>query len=371
MPENQILSVDSLQKKYGDVHVLKDINVAMEPGEFLVLVGPSGCGKSTLLSCISGLTEVSSGTIRIAGRDCTHMEPANRDIAMVFQSYALFPNMSVERNIGFGLEVRKVAEAEKKAKVSEVADLLKIEHLLQRRPAELSGGQRQRVAMGRALVRDPKLFLFDEPLSNLDAKLRVTMRTEIKRIHQATGASIVYVTHDQIEAMTLATRIVVMKDGVVQQIGTPHEIYNKPVNAFVADFMGAPSMNLMKGKATPEEGHIRLEIPTPQGRSVSLIDRKTPSQSFRNGPQDVLIGLRPEAMTDQKLSNGSALQSAECLLEVVEPAGADTYAVIHLGETEAIARLSADAPVQAGEMSSITFDLSKVSYFDISSGNRL
>ncbi|MEC9405028.1 MAG: ATP-binding cassette domain-containing protein, partial [Pseudomonadota bacterium] len=203
MLQDPILQISRLQKRYGDVNVLKDIDISMAPGEFLVLVGPSGCGKSTLLSCISGLTDISSGTIRIAGKDRTNDEPADRDIAMVFQSYALFPNMSVERNIGFGLEVRKVEEAEKKRKVAEVADLLKIEHLLHRRPAELSGGQRQRVAMGRALVREPKLFLFDEPLSNLDAKLRVTMRTEIKRIHQTTGASIVYVTHDQIEAMTL------------------------------------------------------------------------------------------------------------------------------------------------------------------------
>jgi multiple sugar transport system ATP-binding protein len=371
MPEQHILSVDKLQKNYGDVHVLKDINVSMEPGEFLVLVGPSGCGKSTLLSCISGLTEISSGSVSIAGKDCTHAEPANRDIAMVFQSYALFPNMSVERNIGFGLEVRKVADAEKKKKVGEVADLLKIEHLLQRRPAELSGGQRQRVAMGRALVRDPKLFLFDEPLSNLDAKLRVTMRTEIKRIHKATGASIVYVTHDQIEAMTLATRIVVLKDGVVQQIGTPHEIYNTPVNSFVADFMGAPSMNLMKGTATPDAGRIRLEIPTPQGVPIELVDTTTGPEIFPNGPTEVLIGLRPEAMTDQKLGNGENLQAANCLLEVVEPAGADTYAVVQLGGTEAIARLSADTPVQAGEFSPITFDLSKISYFDVTSGSRL
>ncbi len=371
MPENPILSVDNLQKQYGDVQVLKDINVSMEPGEFLVLVGPSGCGKSTLLSCISGLTDITSGTIHIAGKDRTNDEPADRDIAMVFQSYALFPNMSVERNIGFGLEVRKVAEAKKKKKVAEVADLLKIDHLLQRRPAELSGGQRQRVAMGRALVRDPKLFLFDEPLSNLDAKLRVTMRTEIKRIHQTTGASIVYVTHDQIEAMTLATRIVVMKDGIVQQIGTPHEIYNTPVNAFVADFMGAPSMNLMKARATPAADGIKLEIPTPQGKAIELVDTATAPKVLQSEPSDVLIGLRPEAMTDAERVNGRTVQQADCLLEVVEPAGPDTYAVIHLGGTEAIARLSADADVNAGETAPIAFDLSKISYFDIATGNRL
>ncbi len=371
MPDSPILSVDNLQKKYGDVHILKDINVTMEPGEFLVLVGPSGCGKSTLLSCISGLTDITSGTIHIAGKDRTTDEPADRDIAMVFQSYALFPNMSVERNIGFGLEVRKVPEAEKKAKVSEVAELLKIEHLLRRMPAELSGGQRQRVAMGRALVREPKLFLFDEPLSNLDAKLRVTMRTEIKRLHQTTGASIVYVTHDQIEAMTLATRIVVMKDGIVQQIGTPEEVYNRPVNAFVADFMGAPSMNLMKARATPSEDGIRLEIPTSQGTAIELVDPATNAGFLAGGPADILVGLRPEAMTDAERVNGRSIQRADCLLEVVEPAGADTYAVIHLGGTEAVARLSADAAVTAGRTASIAFDLAKISYFDIASGNRL
>ena len=375
MSQDPILTVSNLQKRYGDVHVLKDIDLAMDPGEFLVLVGPSGCGKSTLLSCISGLTEVSSGAIHIAGKDRTHDEPADRDIAMVFQSYALFPNMSVARNIGFGLEVRKVAEAEKTRKVADVAELLKISHLLDRRPAELSGGQRQRVAMGRALVRDPKLFLFDEPLSNLDAKLRVTMRTEIKRIHQTTGASIVYVTHDQIEAMTLASRIVVMKDGVIQQIGTPQDIYNTPVNAFVADFMGSPAMNLMTARAAREGDRIRIEIPVANGAPLELFDYGTAPDRLPANPGDVLVGLRPEAMKDAAHVNGAlndrAVQTADCLLDVVEPAGADTYAVINLGGTEAVARLSADAQVTAGDITRIAFDLSKISYFDIASGTRL
>ncbi|WP_150524614.1 ABC transporter ATP-binding protein [Roseibium sediminis] len=371
MSDQHILSINNLQKLYGETHVLKDINIAMDKGEFLVLVGPSGCGKSTLLSCISGLTEISSGSIHIAGKDRTHCEPADRDIAMVFQSYALFPNMSVERNIGFGLEVRKVPEAIRKQKVAEVAELLKIGHLLHRRPAELSGGQRQRVAMGRALVRDPALFLFDEPLSNLDAKLRVTMRTEIKRIHQTTGASIVYVTHDQIEAMTLATRIVVLRDGIIQQIGTPQEIYNTPVNAFVADFMGSPSMNLMRGTAVRQDGKIRLSIPTPGGSVLELEDMRTDSSAISEEKRDILIGLRPEAMTDTLSGSRDPGQIADCILDVVEPAGADTYAVINLGGTETIARLSADANVQAGQTVPIRFDLSKVSYFDVDSGARL
>ena len=227
-----------LRKSYGAVEILKGIDVEMGKGEFLVLVGPSGCGKSTLLNCIAGLEEITAGELWIAGREVHDTPPAERDIAMVFQSYALYPTMSVGENIGFGMRVRGVPKEERRSRTAEVAKLLQIDHLLDRRPSQLSGGQRQRVAMGRALVRDPALFLFDEPLSNLDAKLRVEMRAEIKRIHQRTGASIVYVPHDQVEAMTLATRIVVLKGGVVQQIGTPEEIYDRPANTFVADFMG-------------------------------------------------------------------------------------------------------------------------------------
>ncbi|NBN77463.1 ATP-binding cassette domain-containing protein [Microvirga tunisiensis] len=371
MSAHSILSVERLEKRYGDVHVLKDINVAMQPGDFLVLVGPSGCGKSTLLGCIAGLSDVTSGSIRIAGEDRTHAEPASRDIAMVFQSYALFPNMTVGRNIGFGLEVRKVSDSERDARVREVAEMLKIGHLLDRKPAELSGGQRQRVAMGRALVREPKLFLFDEPLSNLDAKLRVTMRTEIKRMHQATGASIIYVTHDQIEAMTLATRIVVMKDGVVQQIGTPREIYDTPVNTFVADFMGAPAMNLMPAKVSRQDGAIRIEIATAGGQPLVLTDYGNAPTLLPESPADLIVGLRPEAITDNDQADGRLIQRAACLLDVVEPAGADTYAVITLGGTEAIARLSGDATVTAGEIVPLSFNLSKISYFDPHSGKRL
>ncbi len=231
-----ILDIKNLTKNYGSVEILKDINVAIDQGDFLVLVGPSGCGKSTLLNCIAGLEPISGGSLHIGGQDMTDVSPKDRDIAMVFQSYALYPTMSVAKNITFGMKVRGVDAATQASKLATVAKQLQIEKLLDRRPGQLSGGQRQRVAMGRALVRDPKLFLFDEPLSNLDAKLRVEMRTEIKELHQRLGASMVYVTHDQIEAMTLATKIVVMKGGVIQQIGTPAEIYNRPANMFVADF---------------------------------------------------------------------------------------------------------------------------------------
>ena len=233
-----ILEIKNLYKNYGSLNILKDVNVSIGSGDFLVLVGPSGCGKSTLLNCIAGLEPISGGSIEIGGQDMTHVSPKDRNIAMVFQSYALYPTMTVAKNITFGMKVRGVEKAEQDVKLAEVARQLQIEPLLGRRPAQLSGGQRQRVAMGRALVRDPKLFLFDEPLSNLDAKLRVEMRTEIKKLHHNLGASMVYVTHDQIEAMTLATKIVVMKGGVVQQIGTPAEIYSTPANLFVADFMG-------------------------------------------------------------------------------------------------------------------------------------
>ena len=237
------LEIDRLHKDYGPVEVLQDINLSIEEGGFLVLVGPSGCGKSTLLYTIAGLETITKGEIRIDGRTVNDLAPSKRDIAMAFQSYALYPSMNVADNIGFGMEMRGVPRAERQRAIAEVAKTLQIQHLLARRPAQLSGGQRQRVAMGRALVREPKLFLFDEPLSNLDAKLRIEMRAEIKRLHQSLGTTIVYVTHDQIEAMTLATRIAVLKDGVLQQFGTPAQIYGDPANLFVADFMGSPPMN--------------------------------------------------------------------------------------------------------------------------------
>src|ERR1700727_692709 len=240
------LEIRSLRKKFGSLEILKGIDISLEQGGFLVLVGPSGCGKSTLLNTIAGLESITSGEIRIGDRVVNDLHPSKRDIAMVFQSYALYPNMSVGENIAFGMEMRGVAKPEREKAVAAVAKTLQIEHLLSRRPSQLSGGQRQRVAMGRALVRQPQVFLFDEPLSNLDAKLRVDMRVEIKRLHQQTGTTIVNVTHTQIEALTLATKIAVLKDGELQQVGTPAEIYNSPSNLFVADFMGSPGMNLLE-----------------------------------------------------------------------------------------------------------------------------
>ncbi|KKL45854.1 hypothetical protein LCGC14_2351450, partial [marine sediment metagenome] len=265
-----ILEINNLYKSYGSIEILKDINVSIEQGDFLVLVGPSGCGKSTLLNCIAGLEPISGGEVHIGGRDMTNVSPKDRDIAMVFQSYALYPTMTVAKNITFGMKVRGVDQATQEKKLAYVAQQLQIEQLLNRKPGHLSGGQRQRVAMGRALVRDPKLFLFDEPLSNLDAKLRVEMRTEIKSLHQRLGASMVYVTHDQIEAMTLATKIVVMKGGIIQQIGTPAEIYNHPANLFVADFMGSPAMNLIPAKARSDSAGTRIEIARKSGEPMVM-----------------------------------------------------------------------------------------------------
>jgi len=331
------LAARGLKKSYGNVEVLHDIDIEMGEGEFLVLVGPSGCGKSTLLNCIAGLEEITQGSLHIAGRDVTQEPPKDRDIAMVFQSYALYPTMSVGENIGFGMKIRKVPKPAMDQKISDVATLLQIDHLLDRKPSQLSGGQRQRVAMGRALVRDPKLFLFDEPLSNLDAKLRVEMRAEIKRLHQQTGASIVYVTHDQVEAMTLATRIVVMKDGYVQQIGTPAEIYHSPANMFVADFMGSPPMNLVKGQIADGQltiGEFSCAIEHPQ----------------KTG--EVMVGLRPEHFLTT--GDGPTLSVTPTL---IENTGADVFLSFEWNNTHLTARLPGQIDAQPGEPITLHLDL--------------
>ncbi len=361
-----ILEVKNLAKNYGQIEILKDINVSIDPGDFLVLVGPSGCGKSTLLNCIAGLEPITDGELYIGGRNMTDVSPKDRDIAMVFQSYALYPTMTVARNITFGMKVRGVDPATQKAKLAEVSRQLQIESLLNRRPGQLSGGQRQRVAMGRALVRDPKLFLFDEPLSNLDAKLRVEMRTEIKRLHHDLGASMVYVTHDQIEAMTLATKIVVLKNGVVQQIGTPAGIYNRPKNLFVADFMGSPAMNLIPAKTRRNGAGTMIEIARDSGGPLVLTDTAGPDL-----PEDVIVGLRPEDIAEAGFRKGRQIQTAECLVDIVEPAGADTFVVSVLGGKEVTARLHAETQASPGQVLEFAFDLGKVSYFAPETGQRL
>ncbi|NIZ10003.1 ABC transporter ATP-binding protein [Pseudooceanicola sp. HF7] len=361
-----ILDIQNLRKSYGQTEILKDINVAIEPGDFLVLVGPSGCGKSTLLNCIAGLEPITAGRLTIAGKDMTEVSPKDRDIAMVFQSYALYPTMTVAKNITFGMKVRGVDQATQDAKLKEVSELLQISQLLNRKPGQLSGGQRQRVAMGRALVRDPALFLFDEPLSNLDAKLRVEMRTEIKKLHQTLNASIVYVTHDQIEAMTLATKIVVMKGGVIQQIGTPAEIYNTPANLFVADFMGSPAMNLIPARVHRDGHGHRIEITRARSEPLVLADNRP-----LDLPQDVIIGLRPEDIAEAGYRSGEAVQQAPCMVDMVEPAGADTYVVSELGGKPVTARLHAETSAMAGQELDLAFDLGKASYFAPETGERL
>lgn len=359
------LEINNLHKSYGSVDVLKGIDIHIEEGGFLVLVGPSGCGKSTLLNTIAGLEEITSGEICIGGKRVNDLHPSKRDIAMVFQSYALYPSMNVRDNIAFGLEMRGVDKAERLEAVQKVADMLQIGHLLDRRPGQLSGGQRQRVAMGRALVRDPQLFLFDEPLSNLDAKLRVEMRTEIKRLHQKLGTSIVYVTHDQIEAMTLATQIAVLKDGYLQQVGTPDDIYNRPRNLFVADFMGNPTMNLIPARI--EAGGAGQQVVIKRGDNDIRLDIPASHQGLAAyAGKEVIFGIRPEDITDPDgvESQAKYLSQAECYVEVVEPTGSDKFVVTHMGEKEVISRMRADQIVAVGDKVPFTFNMGKAHFFD-------
>ena len=351
------LTISGIRKAFGKgsnaVEVLKRIDIDVAPGEFLILVGPSGCGKSTLLNIIAGLEDPTEGEVRIAGNNVVGVAPAQRDIAMVFQSYALYPTMTVADNIGFALEMRKVPKPQRQARIAEVAAMLQISHLLDRLPAQLSGGQRQRVAMGRALARDPQLFLFDEPLSNLDAKLRVEMRAEIKRLHQIAGITSVYVTHDQIEAMTLGSRIAVMKDGVLQQIGTPDEIYRTPSNAYVAGFIGSPTMNFISGElhGTGEASRFvfaggALELPGPTQGAVTL-------------------GQRPEHV---HLSDDAPWRGT---VSLVEPTGADTYVVVQTGAGAITVRAAANTKIQVGQNIGLTVSSRHNNWFHPTSGVRL
>jgi multiple sugar transport system ATP-binding protein len=361
------LTISNVTKTFGSTEVLKGINIDIADGEFLILVGPSGCGKSTLMNTIAGLEDVSSGQLLLADEDVTHRSPKDRDIAMVFQSYALYPTMNVARNISFGLEMRGVPKADRDRKVEEVSTLLQINHLLDRKPSQLSGGQRQRVAMGRALARSPRVYLFDEPLSNLDAKLRVEMRTEIKKLHKRLGTTIVYVTHDQIEAMTLADRIAVMKDGLVQQLGTPNEIYNDPANQFVAGFMGSPPMNFVPCDVN-EDGSIAIRN---RGEVVSM---KVPqSDRLKGGSiRQVTLGLRPEMISEPKPErSGQWVMNMTMDFDVTEPMGADTIAIGEWNEVEVLARLSPEAGLNAGENTVVQVDVSKACLFDPESGQRV
>src|SRR5215468_1911927 len=363
------LTIRDVHKRFGSVEVLKGINLEMGSGDFTVLVGPSGCGKSTLLNIIAGLERQSSGSIVIGGRAVDDVAPKDRDIAMVFQSYALYPSMTVRQNITFGMECRNVPRAKRDEAVARVARLLQIDALLDRKPGQLSGGQRQRVAMGRALVRDPLLFLFDEPLSNLDAQLRVEMRMEIKQLHQRLGSTIVYVTHDQIEAMTLATRIAVMRQGVVQQFADPETVYNRPANLFVARFMGAPPMNTLAARleatsggavAIVGEGEAAIRFPVPAG-ATGWIGRK------------VVLGIRPECIAEPTRHFGDAPDAALTItaeVEMIEPTGAETIVVLRVGDERALGRVSPDLQPRLGETAQFAIDTRKINLFDPASGDR-
>jgi multiple sugar transport system ATP-binding protein len=366
------LSIKNVKKSYGKTEVLKGIDIEIDAGQFLILVGPSGCGKSTLLNMIAGLETVTSGSIHIGDRDITQLAPKDRDIAMVFQSYALYPNMTVAQNISFGMEIRKVDKAEQQKTVDRVAGMLQIEPLLNRKPAQLSGGQRQRVAMGRALARDPSLFLFDEPLSNLDAKLRVEMRTEIKQLHQRMGTTIVYVTHDQIEAMTLGDRIAVMKDGEVQQFGSPREIYDNPTNMFVAGFMGSPSMNFIPSKIVNEDGKLGVRIEGGAGEFVLPLNGAAERLHSRVD-SEIVLGLRPEQITqrvDEKMHSDNT-RVAPCLVDVIEPTGPDTLVFVRMNDRKVVCRVEPESAVDAGNNMDLMFDVSKAVFFDEQSGARI
>lgn len=364
------LTISQLRKSYGNVEVLNDINLEANSGEFIALVGPSGCGKSTLLSLIAGLESITSGEIRIEDRVVNNAAPKDRDIAMVFQSYALYPTMSVRENMTFGMESRRVPKADQNREVARVASLLQIEPLLKRKPSQLSGGQRQRVAMGRALVRDPKLFLFDEPLSNLDAKLRIEMRSEIKKLHQNVGKTTVYVTHDQIEAMTLASRIAVMHRGVLQQYDTPKMVYEHPVNKFVAGFMGSPTMNFLRATVSDDGKSIILMggngemLPLPKGKFKSL----------KSG-QEVVFGIRPEhfspASQQKAERTGGKSVVVEANIDMVEPTGSETILMASIFGQEAIASCEPDDAPEQGDTMKLAIDMNKICLFDPQSEMRI
>ncbi|GGG20016.1 ABC transporter ATP-binding protein [Rhizobium wenxiniae] len=348
------VQVSDLRKSFGALEVVKGVSIDIRDGEFLILVGPSGCGKSTLLRMIAGLEDISAGRIDIGGRVVNTLSPKERNIAMVFQNYALYPQMTVGQNMGFSLEISGMKKAEIDKKVSEASEILGLTPLLQRKPSQLSGGQRQRVAMGRAIVRDPDVFLFDEPLSNLDAKLRVQMRAEIKALHQRLGSTIVYVTHDQVEAMTMADRIVVLRGGCVEQIGTPLELYDHPENMFVAGFLGSPSMNFLRGRI---EGQSLLLA---GGERLAL-----PSLPKAASGGDVVVGIRPQGFA-AGLQDG-----ARATIKVVEPTGADTHVLADIGGTEITCVVNDRVDFAPGQEIRLSITSAKVHFFDPASEARL
>ncbi len=357
------LSLKNICKKYPNgFEAVKDFNLEIADKEFIIFVGPSGCGKSTTLRMVAGLEDISSGELRIDGKLVNDVEPKDRDIAMVFQNYALYPHMTVYDNMAFGLKLRKVPKEKIDEMVKEAARILDLEKLLDRKPKALSGGQRQRVAMGRAIVRNPKVFLMDEPLSNLDAKLRVQMRTEIAKLHQRLGATIIYVTHDQTEAMTLGTRIVVMKDGIVQLVDSPQNLYDKPQNLFVAGFMGSPQMNFIDAeievngdKAFAKTSGLKIELPAEKAKKVIA--------GGYNG-KTVVLGIRPEDVYDAAEVEGKYKNQFEATINVYELLGAEVYLYFDLGEFPITARVDSSTSARSGSKVRFALDVDKMHVFD-------
>ena len=358
------LSLQGIQKIYPNgFHAVKDFNLEIEDKEFIIFVGPSGCGKSTTLRMIAGLEDISGGTLKIDGKVMNDVEPKDRDIAMVFQNYALYPHMTVYDNMAFGLKLRKVPKDEIDKKVREAARILDLEKLLDRKPKALSGGQRQRVAMGRAIVRNPKVFLMDEPLSNLDAKLRVQMRIEISKLHENLGATIIYVTHDQTEAMTLGTRIVVMKDGIVQQVDTPQNLYNTPCNQFVAGFIGSPQMNFMDALVNVNGNDVTLKVgehvlKVPASKKQALIDGGYDGKT-------VVLGIRPEDVHDsQAFISNSPDSVIKSKIKVYELLGAEVFLYFDLEGTQMTARVNPRTTLRTGDDAIFALDMEKIHLFD-------
>ncbi len=366
-----VLQSRNLYKNFGSVEVLKDIDLSIEEGEFLVLVGPSGCGKSTLLNIVAGLEAASAGDILIDDRVVNDVAPKDRDIAMVFQSYALYPTMTVEKNITFGMRVRNVPRQAREEALQRVAKLLHIEHLLKRKPSQLSGGQRQRVAMGRALVRRPKLFLFDEPLSNLDAKLRAQMRSEIKQLHRRLGATIVYVTHDQTEAMSLATQIAVMSEGEIIQLGAPQDLYDRPNSLFVADFIGSPAMNFISGRVQTRNAK-RVFVANHDGTPVDLPVDHYEFESDLREDRELILGIRPEYVTSAAANHRGAISvDFELVPMLMDTNGVDRHIMFEFCGAELVGRFSSKEPAEVGRPQRVHLDLSEISLFDAEAKVRL
>ena len=358
------LSLKHIYKKYsGGVTAVSDFNLEVKDKEFLVLVGPSGCGKTTTLRMIAGLEEITEGELFIGDRLVNDVAPKDRKIAMVFQNYALYPHMSVYENMAFGLKLNKTPKEEIKRRVEEAARILDITHLLDRKPKALSGGQKQRVALGRAIVRNPMVFLLDEPLSNLDAKLRAAMRTELTKLHNRVGTTFVYVTHDQVEAMTMATRIVVMKDGLIQQVDTPQNLYDSPVNIFVAGFIGTPQMNFINGTLEKKGDDVFFKF---EENEIKLPADKANNPALQDYiGKEVVAGLRPECIHDEPMQLAALAESTvDAFVDVTELMGAEIYLYLNIGETNLIARVSSRSASRAGDTIKVAFDTSRLHIFD-------